>query len=106
MSSIPAASESALPTMPMRTITLQTGEVFRHVSAGGGGYGDPLERSPQAVLEDVLDEKVSVEAARAQYGVVVDRKRLTLDDEETAKLRQTMKKSRQRKPAATPQMAK
>ncbi len=102
----PGPGETLLPTMPMRTFTLNQGDVFRHVSAGGGGYGDPLERSPQAVLEDVLDEKVSFEAARARYGVVVDRKRLALDEQETAKLRQSMRKSAQKKPAPTPQMAK
>ena len=66
----PGPGETVLPTMPMRTFTLNAGDVFRHVSAGGGGYGDPLERSPQAVLEDVIDEKVSVEAARDRKSVV------------------------------------
>jgi N-methylhydantoinase B len=37
---------------------------------GGGGWGDPLERDPQAVLDDVLDEYVSVEGAERDYGVV------------------------------------
>ena len=44
--------------------------MFRHVLAGGGGWGDPLERDPQAVLRDVRNEFVSVEAAREDYGVV------------------------------------
>jgi N-methylhydantoinase B len=38
---------------------------------GGGGWGDPLDRDPQAVLDDVLDEYVSVEGARRDYGVVL-----------------------------------
>jgi N-methylhydantoinase B len=38
---------------------------------GGGGWGDPFERDPQAVLDDVLDEYVSVEGARRDYGVVL-----------------------------------
>ena len=38
---------------------------------GGGGWGDPLDREPAAVAEDVLDEKISVAAARELYGVVV-----------------------------------
>ncbi len=38
---------------------------------GGGGWGDPLERDPEAVLDDVLDGYVSVEAARKDYGVVL-----------------------------------
>jgi N-methylhydantoinase B len=38
---------------------------------GGGGWGDPLERNPQAVLDDVLDGYVSPEGARRDYGVVL-----------------------------------
>jgi N-methylhydantoinase B len=47
------------------------GDLFTRPSAGGGGMGDPLQRSPEAVLEDVIDEYVSVERARRDYGVVV-----------------------------------
>ena len=38
---------------------------------GGGGWGDPLDRDPQAVLDDVLDEYVSVAGAERDYGVVL-----------------------------------
>ena len=38
---------------------------------GGGGYGDPFSRDPHAVLEDVLNGYVSIEAAERDYGVVV-----------------------------------
>src|SRR5260370_41415870 len=38
---------------------------------GGGGWGNPLDREPQAVLDDVLDEYVSVEGAERDYGVVL-----------------------------------
>ena len=51
---------------------LRRGDVFHHVSAGGGGSGFPLARDPALVLEDVLDGKVSVEAARERYGVVIE----------------------------------
>jgi N-methylhydantoinase B len=57
--------------MPMKPITLNSGEVYRHVMAGGGGFGDPLERDPKRVREDVLDGKVTVEHARDVYGVVM-----------------------------------
>jgi len=66
-----AQGEHALPTMPMEAVRWSAGDVFRHVSAGGGGYGSPLARDPAAVLSDVLDEKVSLAAAREHYGVVV-----------------------------------
>ena len=39
---------------------------------GAGGYGDPTERDPALVLRDVRDGKVSLEAARRDYGVVID----------------------------------
>lgn len=38
---------------------------------GGGGYGDPFERDPERVLEDVINGYVSIEAAERDYGVVV-----------------------------------
>src|SRR5260370_32652778 len=38
---------------------------------GGGGGGNPLDREPQALLDDVLDEYVSVEGAERDYGVVL-----------------------------------
>jgi len=37
-------------------------------TGGGGGWGDPLERAPESVRVDVLEEFVSREAAREQYG--------------------------------------
>src|SRR5205807_8851476 len=47
------------------------GDVISFQQSGAGGYGDPFERDPGAVLEDVLDDYVSIEAARAQYGVAI-----------------------------------
>jgi N-methylhydantoinase B len=37
----------------------------------GGGYGDPFRRDPAAVLDNVLDGLLSVEIARAYYGVAI-----------------------------------
>ena len=67
-----AAGDRTLPPMPMLPITLSRGEVYRHVMAGGGGFGDALEREPESVRADVLDGKVSLERARSLYGVVLD----------------------------------
>jgi len=47
--------------------------------------GDPLEREPDAVLRDVLDEYVSIERAQLDYGVVIDPKTLTLDPRRLSK---------------------
>lgn len=38
---------------------------------GGGGWGDAFEREPSAVLRDVMDDVVSAEGARRDYGVVI-----------------------------------
>jgi N-methylhydantoinase B len=51
--------------------TLAPGEWIRGVEAGGGGYGDPLLRDPEAVLGDVLERWVTREAASDVYGVVL-----------------------------------
>jgi N-methylhydantoinase B len=48
------------------------GNTFSRPSAGGGGLGDPLERNPKLVLEDVIDGYVSVVGACRDYGVVIE----------------------------------
>jgi N-methylhydantoinase B len=53
---------------------LAAGKVMRVVTTGGGGWGDPLERELELVELDVLQGKVSPEAARADYGVVLVRR--------------------------------
>jgi N-methylhydantoinase B len=53
-------------------MTLKKGDLYRVVQAGAGGYGNPLDRDPYAVLEDVQQEKLTPEYARAEYGVVLD----------------------------------
>jgi N-methylhydantoinase B len=58
-----------------------------YYSPNGGGYGSPLKRPAQKVLEDVLDGFYSSEHARAVYGVVVDVKDETVDMEATNRLR-------------------
>jgi N-methylhydantoinase B len=47
------------------------GEIVRVLTTGGGGWGDPLEREPERVACDVVDGKVSLAAAREQYGVAL-----------------------------------
>jgi N-methylhydantoinase B len=81
------AAERMLPTMPMEAIELRKGDVFRHVSAGGGGFGPAHERAAEAVLEDVREGKVTIEAARDLYGVAIAPGTLTLDLRETSALR-------------------
>jgi N-methylhydantoinase B len=63
------ASEAKLASK--LTITLRRGEKFRHDLPGGGGYGDPRQRDPARVLEDVRQGFVTVEGAARDYGVVI-----------------------------------
>jgi N-methylhydantoinase B len=56
---------------------------------GGGGWGSPVERDPEAVLEDVLDEYVSLEGARRDYGVVIDERTMKVDQEATERVRKS-----------------
>jgi N-methylhydantoinase B len=51
---------------------LPANAVLAYQYGGGAGFGDPLLRDPEAVREDVLDEYVSVKAARERYGVVFE----------------------------------
>jgi N-methylhydantoinase B len=50
---------------------LAAGQLVRVVTTGGGGWGDPLEREPELVRQDVWQGKVSFDAAREDYGVVL-----------------------------------
>jgi N-methylhydantoinase B len=69
------------------TMTIKRGDVFRHVLAGAGGWGDPLERDPAAVLRDVRNELLSPEKAAADYGVVIDTKAWRVDAAATSERR-------------------
>jgi len=59
-------------------------------TGGGGGWGDPLERDPERVRRDVIEEFVSKEAARDSYGVVL-KDDLSVDEEATRAARQGLK---------------
>ncbi|MFL5929131.1 MAG: hydantoinase B/oxoprolinase family protein [Gaiellaceae bacterium] len=52
---------------------LAGGSIVHMQTGGGGGFGDPKERDPARVAADVRDGYVTVEGARHDYGVVVDR---------------------------------
>lgn len=76
-------SEEILP--PMVTLTMGDGDSFYHRLPSGGGFGDPFERDPRAVLLDVLEEKVTIEHARSAYGVAIAKD--SVDWDETRELR-------------------
>lgn len=63
--------EEVLPAKGMRQ--LQKGDTYTVYSSGGGGWGDPLQRDPAAVADDVRNGYVTAEAAAREYGVALDR---------------------------------
>ncbi len=67
--------------------TILTGERVLIYEPGGGGVGSPLERDPGTVADDVRNGFVSLERARAEYGVVVEPATFKVDEAATAKLR-------------------
>jgi N-methylhydantoinase B len=76
-------------------VPIEAGERIEYQWAGGAGWGDPLERNPQSVCNDVLDEYVSLESAQRDYGVVLKGKiedySLKVDTKKTEALRQKMR---------------
>ena len=75
-------------------VQLPAGAVLAYQYGGGAGFENPFLRDPESVREDVLDEYVSLEAARDRYGVVltgsVEALDLAVDVEATEKLRAQM----------------
>jgi len=72
---------------PFGLTQLKPGDVVTIDAAGGGGYGNPLERDPEMLETDVREGYVGVEKAREYYGVVINPKTFKVDIEATKKLR-------------------
>jgi len=76
-------------------VPIGAGQRVMYDYGGGGGWGDPLARDPQAVLDDVLDEYVSVEGAAREYGVVLSGSledlTLAVDGPATERLRSSLR---------------
>jgi N-methylhydantoinase B len=74
-------------TDPSGLTFCRPGDVVEFYSAGGGGYGDPLERDPQAVARDVMLGYISAQRAKEDYGVVIHPENFQVDLARTKKLR-------------------
>jgi N-methylhydantoinase B len=88
------ASPDAVEELPAKVHGLRNdaGDCIVVLNACGGGYGDPLERSPEQVRDDVLDDFCTREYAHTAYGVVLD-DRLEIDHAATEARRAEMRKS-------------
>jgi len=80
---------SPLPPVMMVDTRVGPGEVVLHVQPGTGGYGDPLLREPERVLEDVLDEKITPAHARSAYGVILSDDGHSVDEAATVSVRRS-----------------
>lgn len=82
-------------------VSVKAGDAFTRPSAGGGGFGDPLERPVAEVHEDVIDQYVSVERAELDYGVVIraidtDLDQYEVDEEATQAARKHIRENREK----------
>jgi N-methylhydantoinase B len=79
-------------------VELKQGQWLRGLDTAGGGYGDPLEREPSRVREDVLERFICMAHARDVYGVVlrgaVDDETLAIDEAATMAARLAMRSAR------------
>ena len=83
-----ADAERVLPGKS--TTFMRRGDRLHTRWCGGGGHGPPLEREPERVLRDVVEEKITPAHARATYGVIVDESGRAVDRNATAARRAAM----------------
>ena len=81
------------PGNPFGLTQLKPGDVVTIDAAGGGGYGNPLDREPEGVKRDVVEGYVTLEKAMEDYGVILHPDTLTLDEEATRKHRDALRKT-------------
>ncbi len=87
-------TEQGLPTMPMESFNARAGDVFRLIGAGGGGYGDALQRDPIRIEDDLREGKVTAAGASRDYGVVFAADGATIDQAATMRRRAELAEAR------------
>jgi N-methylhydantoinase B len=90
------ALDGALEPKSSEDTFLKRGDVFERIACGGGGFGDPLERNPELVRQDVEQGLVSRRCAEEIYGVVFDDVLGAVDCEGTDKRRASLRAERTR----------
>lgn len=83
-------------SIPNKTdfVPIKSGDLLRIQTPGGGGWGDPLDRDPEKVLQDVRLDRVSLDSARHDYGVVIDHDAMKILAGETDQEREKLRDSR------------
>jgi N-methylhydantoinase B len=72
------------------TVKMEKGDIFVAATPGGGGYSNPLERPPEEVLMDVVNDLVSRSSALEDYGVVINPESMEISWEATRRLREKL----------------
>jgi N-methylhydantoinase B/oxoprolinase/acetone carboxylase alpha subunit len=83
--------------MGMQFEIAKQGELYMICQGTGGGYGDPLERDPEAVVRDVREKLISDHTARDIYFVAYDERTLSVDAEGTERLREAEREARKQR---------
>jgi N-methylhydantoinase B len=86
-SGAPGSLTGSSSLRPKSTNILRKGDWIRLELPGGGGFGHPWQRHSDQVRQDVLEGYVTVDAARAEYGVALDPESLEVIQHETDVLR-------------------
>jgi N-methylhydantoinase B len=75
--------------LKVNSLPMKAGDVVKHYTGGGGGYGNPWERDPHLVREDVMDGYVTRQGAERDYGVIL-KEDLSIDEKATQERRKAM----------------
>lgn len=90
----PGSKEEKIIYGNVDDVVLKKGDLLRIHTAGGGGWGDSLERESQRVKLDVIRGLVSLESAQADYGVIINPSTLEVDESGTKQVREKIKQER------------
>ena len=93
----PEEGKRSYDHVTMKIQPFLNGETFYVPVGGGAGYGDALERDPEAVIEDLRNRVITDWAARNIYKIAYDEKTLRLFPEETTELREKAREERKQK---------
>src|SRR5699024_8328090 len=97
----PSAAERTYLGATFSNVSIAPGDSFERPSAGGGGFGDPLDRPTEEVHEDVIDGYVSIDRADKDYGDIINEIEAELDEYEIDEAATTRERARIRSERAS-----
>jgi acetophenone carboxylase len=81
----------------LSALSVKDGDILIHTAQGGAGLGDPIERDPELIINDIKDGMATIEISEKVYCVAINRNTLEIDYEETSKLREAKRLERIKK---------